>query len=632
MNKKSNAIKVLITSIFMVILIIVLVGISVNPNRLMGSVYNINDLNTNIKKIKIGDSIKYEINGYSDWKVIYIDKVNGTIDVVSKDNVSEITISDKDDFDNALDIFQTEADKYVDGKYAIKARSVNRSDLENFAFGKEFWTADKYDKSIAYSAGKIEYVDPSDFSNDLYFLPYIQYHLDNTSGYEQGDIYTKDIGGISEWFIIEVWGDSLWLMPKDPIAIDVLGNEQMLNDPYGYIDAIFNDYRQSDSNVWETGHVLQRYGNDRINYITKIKNYYASKSNPYKILRGWFGDSSGEGYKSRYYEIEKYVVERNYLECCYSETYSQYQPVTKGFRPVVTLKLTPQETNKKEANTDLSVGDYVNYSAQEYKNWRVLSIDKANNTVDIISGGIVKNLYLRGKDDYENYEDTLQKEVDNYKNGDKVINARAVVYSDLANLNKINDKVNAKYWINSKRQFNKKSVEDTSSPYNGNGYFNVGIMFYNLDNAEIEKNWVSLYIAPGQNNGNNFFLSGYNGVGELSFTAGIRPVITLKLDNVEKLDEESTNNIIKESNEKQKTLTNEQSNNPETTKDEIEEEKENNSIDNNGNINNYYNDYGEDGLDDGLIKYILIGLILINLFIFAQVILSAIIFKKMKKK
>lgn len=116
MNKKSNAIKVLITSIFMVILIIVLVGISVNPNRLMGSVYNINDLNTNIKKIKIGDSIKYEINGYSDWKVIYIDKVNGTIDVVSKDNVSEITISDKDDFDNALDIFQTEADKYVDGK------------------------------------------------------------------------------------------------------------------------------------------------------------------------------------------------------------------------------------------------------------------------------------------------------------------------------------------------------------------------------------------------------------------------------------------------------------------------------------------------------------------------------------
>ena len=33
-----------------------------------------------------------------------------------------------------------------------------------------------------------------------------------------------------------------------------------------------------------------------------------------------------------------------------------------------------------------------------------LSIDKEKNTVDIISGSVVKNIKLDGKDDYDNYE------------------------------------------------------------------------------------------------------------------------------------------------------------------------------------------------------------------------------------
>lgn len=623
MNRKSNAMKILITSICMVILIIVLVSISFKPDKLLGSVYNLQDVSSNIDKIKIGDSINYEINGYSDWKVIYIDKENGTIDVVSKENVSDITISNKEDFDNALEIFQTEANKYVDGNYAIKARSVTRADLENFAFGQTFWTADIYNGSIAYTAGKIEYVDPENFVDDFYYLPFIQYHCYDTSGYNPGDSFTQDINGISEWFVIENWGDSLMLMPKDPIKINIKDNEAFLSNPDGYMNDIFEQFRNDDPEIWDIGHLLQRYGNDRINNYSNIKNYYINKNKAYKIIRGWFSFGVGEGYKATYFEYEKFILERNRLECCYNEPYKIYQPVTKGFRPVVTLKV-DAKSNSQEANTSLNVGDNVSYNAQEYKNWKVLSIDKENNTVDIISGGIVKNLYLHGQDDYDNYEDILQNEVNAYKSGDNAISARAVEYSDLANLNKINDKVNAKYWINSKRQFNKKAVEDTSSPYNGNGYFNVGVMYYNYDNAEIEKNWVSLYVAPGQNLSNSFILSGYNGVGELSFTAGLRPIIKLKLSEVTKLDENEKNNVINESNEQQKNLTLEQSNNDENN-------VTNNNIDNKGNVNNYYNDYGDDS-SDKLIKYILIGLIAINILIFVQVILSTIIFKKMKKK
>ena len=625
MNKKSNALKILITSICMVILIIVLVGVSVKPNRLLGSVYNINDLSSDISKLKVGDTIKYEINGYSDWKVIYIDKENNTVDVVSKENLTDITIEDKDDFDNSLSIFQTEADKYVDGKYAIKARCVTRADLENFAFGEAFWTADNYNGSVAYTSGKITYVDFEDFEDVYYLLPYIRYQMPDTGSYSTGDLFNEEINGISEWFVLDNYGDSLMLMPKYPIKINMKESEDFFNDPYTYVQNILDEFRNN-GRVWEVGHMFQRYGNDRINEYAQVRNFYVLQNKPYRLLRGWFNNGYGEGYKGVYFEYELYRSDSNRVECCYSDSLRQYVPVTKGFRPVVTLKL-GGSTDKKDLNTNLSVGDNVNYNALEYKNWKVLSIDEANNTVDIISGGVVKNLYLQGKDDYENYEDILQSEADKYKSGSNVISARIVSYSDLANLNKINDRVNAKYWVDSKRQFNKQSTDDTSSPFTGNGYYNVGVMYYDINNTSIEKKWVSLYVAQGINQGNQFFLSGYNGVGELSFTAGIRPVITLKLDQVEKLDESIKNDVINSSTNNDQYISNEQTNN--NTNNNVIDDT--NKIIEKGDTNNYYNDYGNSEGDD-LIKYILIGLIILNIAIIIQVILSTIIFKKMKKK
>lgn len=639
-NSKKNALKLLTASICMVILIILMVCVSVKPNKLLGSVYNINDIDANINKIKVGDVINYEINGNSKWKVIYIDKLNNTVDVVSKDNLGEITLKDKNDFNNALNTLQEEANKYVDGKYAISARSVTRADLEYFAFDKDFWTADNYNGSIATSNGKITYVDKNDFANDFYYLPFIEYRLNNTEGYNNGDEYNKDINGISKWFVVtNNYNNSLVLIPKDPIKFNVNNYSEFINCPDCIFNDIFNEYYQADSNVLNIGHLLQHCVGDCceqscVNDFQNIRNYYASKNIEFKILRGYFGTGSSEGYKSVYLDYDKFRLDDKWLGCCYGEDYKEYSPVTKGFRPVVTLKFSDKSIDGKETNTDLKVGDNVNYSALGYQNWRVLSIDENNNTVDIVSGGVVKNLYLQGQDDFDNYEDLLQMEVDAYKSGDKVISARTLEYADLSNLNKINDKVNAKYWINAKRQFNKKANDETSSPYNGMGYFNVGIMYYNQENISIEKKWVSLYIAPTSNQDGSLSLSSTNGIGNLSFTAGIRPVITLKLDQVEKLDENTKVEVINESNELDNKINKEQSSNNYyniTNYDSSDnDDKTSDSIVKGGAVNNYYGN--SNGDDDKLIKYVLIGLIILNVSIIAQVILSAVIFKKIKKK
>ena len=67
-----------------------------------------------------------------------------------------------------------------------------------------------------------------------------------------------------------------------------------------------------------------------------------------------------------------------------------------------------------------------------------------------------------------------------------------------------------------------------------------------------------------------------------------------------------------------------------TNYDSSDDNGEKNSIVKGGAVNNYYG--SGDGDDDKLIKYVLIGLIILNISIIAQVILSAVIFKKIKKK
>ena len=641
-NKK-NAYKIIAASICTIILIIVMVCTSIKPTKLLGSVYNINDLEKNASKIKVGDSINYEINGYSKWKVIYVDKENNTVDVVSKDNLGEITLSNKEDFDKALDTFQDEANKYVDGKYAIKARSVTRADLDYFGFEEEFWTADNFNGSISYSSGKVTYIDPEKQSDNFYILPFVELYVGNNSGYNRGDEYDLDLNGISKWFIVSVKYESIVLIPKDPIKMDLKNNNQIIECSGCYFNDFYNSFYQGGYSVVNVGNLFescvgQCCQEDCINSNDTIRNYYIQKGKDYRVFRGGYGVNNSVGEISIWIDMTKFRLDYNRFECCYGDNYRVFQPITKGFRPVVTLKFSNNVSGKDADNNVLSIGDNVKYNALEYQNWKVLSIDKKTNTADLISGGVVKNLYLQGQDDYDNYEDILQQEVDKYKSGSNVISARPVEYADLANLNKINDKVNAKYWINAKRQFNKKVTDETSSPYTGEAYFNVGIMYYDTQNMNIDKKWVPLYAAPGANNSNVFVLSAYNGFGELSFTAGIRPIITVKLSDIQKIDDETKKDIINNETNNEKNISKEQETNNYYYVTDFDS-NDNNNIDNSstnkdnkkGTINNYYGDDEDNGESDKLVKYVLIGLIILNVSIIAQVILSAIIFKKIKK-
>ncbi len=639
---KKNAYKIIAASICTIILIIVMVCTSIKPTKLLGSVYNINDLEKNASKIKVGDSINYEINGYSKWKVIYVDKENNTVDVVSKDNLGEMTLSTKEDFDTALDTLQEMANRYVDNKYAIKARSVTRADLDYFGFDTDFWTADNFDGAISFSGGKIRYIDPDLQSENYYMLPFIEYYVGSNHGYNRGDEYDLNLNGVSKWFVVATNWESIILIPKDPVKINLKNNDQILDCPDCYFNDYINNFYQEGYPVWNAGHLFNMCFDgccevDCINSNETIRNYYISKNMDYRVFRGGYGVNTYVGVKSLWMDLSKFRLDTKSFECCYGDNYQVYQPVTKGFRPVVTLKFSNNISGKDESTNVLSVGDNVKYNALEYQNWKVLSIDKKNNTAELISGGVVKNLYLQGQEDFDNYEDILQREVDKYKSGSNVISARPVEYADLANLNKINDKVNAKYWINAKRQFNKKVTDETSSPYTGEAYFNVGIMYFDTQNMSIEKKWVPLYAAPGANNNNAFVLSAYNGFGELSFTAGIRPIITVKLSDIQKIDEETKKDIINNETNNEKNISKEQETNnyyyviDYDSSDDNKIDNKSSDVDNKkGTINNYYGDE-DNGEGDKLVKYVLIGLIILNVSIIAQVVLSAIIFKKIKK-
>lgn len=657
MDKKKGKLKYLIIGLSLVLVFAILFASELNPIRLLGSIYNVNEINSNIDKIKIGDRINYEINGYSDWQVVSIDKRNNTLDVVSRTNVEDITLTTKEDYENALDIFQTAANKYTDNKYAIKARSVSRSDLDNFAFDEVFWNADIYDGKVAFTNGSIEYKGTDDEENIYYLLPYVRYNFgSNYWEHSLGDEVTIITPWMNKWIVAEYpnnW-NATPLIASEPIAIDI-SSQEFMKDPEAYFNGIYDEIKNSDPNIVDVGNFGINYGFNWLYQTEELKNHYQNIQANSNFIN-W--NPSTNTYEN-YIEVGMDIYEIDYQNNDYHSSWKTYRkslPYTKGFRPIVTLKYSDELLEANEIYNGLQIGDYVNYSANEYHNWRVLSFDKENGTVDIISGGVVKNLPLYGIDNYENYEDILQQEVDAYKVGDKVISARIVNYEDLSNLNKINDNVNVKYWTFEKKDYNKKAVDDTSSPYATNAYYDASIMYYDMNESMIQRKWVSLYISSGLNSGGNSTLSNYNGTGDLSYTAGIRPVITIKIDDIEKVSEEEKNNIINEEKNQQNNISNEQQNNSEknVTNDStrnvtnnyinVIDKKDNsnnkdnvngsgNSIDskNNDEVNNNYITSNSKGNQNKLVKYIIIALIVLNIAIIGQVILSVFIIKNMKK-
>lgn len=658
-NKKT---KYIILASCLVLVLTVFFASQLKPSRLLGNLYNINDVEKNIGKIKVGDIINYDINGYSTWQVVSIDKESGTLDVVSKTNVEDVTLTTKEDYENALEIFQTTANKYTDDNYAIKARCVNRADLTNFAFDEVFWNADIYNGAVAFSDGRVKYNGTQNAETTYYFLPYIIYKGQGEYwNYNIGDEYDLDINGIDKWVFAEQpysWNENILLIPSTPIPVNIASDE-FSNNPEDYLNNILNGIKQSDSNVVRTGNMGNYYGFDLLVNNYELKNHFKNKSSKYSFFSG----SLNSYLRDSYIELGFDTFNIDYDEETYEYKWINYNkeiPVTKGFRPVVTLKYSDKLVDGKSLKSGLKIGDNVDYNVNEYYNWKVLSIDEKNNTIDIISGGIVKNLKLYGQDDFDNYEQILQDAVNEYKVGDKAISARCVEYTDISNLNKINDKVNVKYWTSEKKDYNKKAVDDTSSPYATNAYYDASIMYYDINESTIQRKWVSLYISSGLNSGGISTLSAYNGMGDLSFTAGIRPVITLKLDSVKKIDDSKKDEIINNSKSNQDKMSNEQQNNDNSyiTSDNTKTTENNyytiinknvkkskKSNDNgNGNevtnndedniedeeeVNKYYNE--SKGNDNKLVKYIIIAIIILNVAVLAQIIISTFIIKNLKK-
>ena len=137
-KKKIELFKLSISSVTLIAVLVVVLSTIIRPNETSGSIYNISDIERKIDVIQTGDTINYNINGNSNWKVLRKDEHNGTIDIVSETNVKDITF-DYTNSSNALEILQNAADEYKNNSYAISARPISAEDakLMVLAFSKK---------------------------------------------------------------------------------------------------------------------------------------------------------------------------------------------------------------------------------------------------------------------------------------------------------------------------------------------------------------------------------------------------------------------------------------------------------------------------------------------------------------
>lgn len=153
-NKFFQLFKIGIPS-FVLITVLATVLISIlNPKTVSESVYNVSELENKIDTVKPGDFLNYNINGYSNWKILRKDEHNGTIDIVSETNVKDITFDYTNSLD-ALEILQNAADEYKNNSYAISARPISAEDAKLMAYDEAFWLSPKSDYVIESTIGDI---------------------------------------------------------------------------------------------------------------------------------------------------------------------------------------------------------------------------------------------------------------------------------------------------------------------------------------------------------------------------------------------------------------------------------------------------------------------------------------------
>ena len=542
--KNKKTVKYIIPSVVVLILIGIIIGYNILPKQALGSIYNISELGDNFDNIQIGDEVNYEINGYNNWQVIGKDDYNGTVDIVSKTNTEDLTLEYGQPKEYYEQKFQEIADKYTDGNYAISARTVNTSDLDYFTYDNDFWLDTISDTSIKTSQATYQYTGENP---KIYIVPNIfQY---SSTGFTEniGDVVEYSYGGKNRWIVWYKDGQNqLRLIPETPIEL-VLTNSD--NDIYSKANQIYNAFGNYGDWFWDYGNIpnlIPNFLNQQTEkiYILYADSYYRMIS---KSGNSWYFKPY-DGRKMLYsYENGEYV-DIQYPTIIHSDT----SPYTIGYRPVVTLKVKKEleDENKKETSDSLQIGDYVKYEAKGYKNWKVLRVDENLGTVDIISGGIVKNLTLSGKEDWENYEEIIQKEVDEYKNGSKAKKATTISSKDLKLLQGIDKGLISRYWVLSKNTYINKQGADILN------YGIDTIYFYKYANYEMIVDDVIIYVdVVDKGGGTKHYISSK---GSYSYTAGLRPVITLKINDVEKTSEEEIKVIEKQTVKQEKVYIKEQ--------------------------------------------------------------------------
>ena len=388
----------------------------------------------------------------------------------------------------------------------------------------------------------------------MYVIPYVVKYFENYNNYNVGDVIEYSNNGVDRWVVAEVrkWNSSLVLIPENPIELVI---ESVYDNIGQKAEQIINSFN---NDVEITSNYIAYFGtNNLLNLIPNFLNRQTEKI--------WFFDYSC-------FVIEKNKIRRQCGPMPYYENsefssqgggiiYTDTNPNLNyklGYRPVITLKVKEDihDEEKKEISSKLQVGDNVKYQTEEYKNWKVLSIDNDLGTVDIISGGIVKNLTLSGKEDWDNYEDIIQREVDEYKNGEQAKKATTVTSKDLKTLKEIDKSILSSYWLLSKN----KEIKENHSYEGGRSilfYYYICTVNRNIfDNYNLyTKNIYIFANYEGDEKAINYYKNPeyLNKINSFSYTAGLRPVITLKLDSVEKLSDEETKKI-EESTEKQEKV------------------------------------------------------------------------------
>ena len=464
--------------------------------------------------------------------------MSGTVDVVSKTNTEDLTLEygqSKEYYENK---FQETANKYIDNNYAISAKTVNQNDLDYFTYDNEFWVNNVNDTNIVTSQGTWELKNYK-----MYIIPYVEKYFENIDEYNVGDIIEYLNNGVNRWVVVskEEWNpSSLVLIPETPIELVIDSVDDNIGQKVNQIIESFNN------DVFKFGNYFYRFGPDNLtNLIPNFLNQQTERIYFY-YFNCYYKNNNTLRFECGgilYYENGEFSYHPGIF-------YTDSNPYTLGYRPVVTLKIKNeiQDKDKKEISSKLQVGDYVKYEIKGYKNWKVLSIDKDLRTVDIISGGIVKNLTLSGKEDWDNYEDIIQREVDEYKYGEQAKKATTLTSLNLKILKEIDKSILSRYWLLSKN-INKNRHQD----FNSVKYINYNIStisLYKYDNYEMYLDNISLYTDVIDEEGQDRYKNDILGH---TYTAGLRPVITLKLDSVEKLPEEETKEI-EESTEKQEKI------------------------------------------------------------------------------